>query len=341
MRKKFREINFSKDYNIRRRFVRCVIVLVFITLIGVIDVFLFTYISYINGYKALSNVGVKDIDVVRNMDLDIKKYDDVIYTVFKREGINVHKNNGTDGVNSKIKTLEEGELNKVRKSIIKYTQEELLGNILEKSKKKPLNIHIKVTSYMYHNNVIAHFVEKMCINQLNIEGELKEYLIKIYGNVKYFPIAYLNSNKGTYPYDNSWGNSRDYGGIRRHEGIDIMYSENKSDVVPVVSVSDGTIEKKGWLELGGNRLLIKTRDNMKFYYAHLASYAQGLEEGMKVRAGQLIGYMGNTGYGPEGTKGKFDVHLHFGMYFSEKGEEISINPYFLLKFLDINKLYYK
>ena len=120
-----------------------------------------------------------------------------------------------------------------------------------------------------------------------------------------------------------------------------MYSENKKDVVQIVSVSDGTIVKKGWLELGGNRLLIKTRDNMKFYYAHLASYAQGLEEGMKVRAGQLIGYMGNTGYGPEGTKGKFDVHLHFGMYFSEKGEEISINPYFLLKFLDINKLYYK
>ena len=194
---------------------------------------------------------------------------------------------------------------------------------------------------MYHNNAIAHFVEKMCVKQLKIEGELEEYLIKIYGNVKYFPIAYLNSNKGTYPYDNSWGNSRDYGGNRRHEGIDIMYSENKSDVVPVVSVSDGTIVKKGWLELGGNRLLIKTRDNMKFYYAHLASYAQGLEEGMKVRAGQLIGYMGNTGYGPEGTKGKFDVHLHFGMYFSEKGEEISINPYFLLKFLDINKLYYK
>ena len=120
MSKKIRKINFSKDYNIRRRFVRCVIVLVFITLIGVIDVFLFTYISYINGYKALSNVGVKNIDVVRNMDLDIKKYDDVIYTVFKREGINEYKN---DRTNSKIKTLDEDELNKVRKSIIKYTQE--------------------------------------------------------------------------------------------------------------------------------------------------------------------------------------------------------------------------
>lgn len=338
MSKKIRKINFSKDYNIRRRFVGYALAVVFIILIGTVDVLLFTYISYINGYKALAKIGIKDNDVVRNMDLDIERYDDVIYTVFKREGINEYKN---DRTNSKIKTLDEDELNKVRKSIINYTKEELLENILEKSRKKSLNIHIKVTSYMYHNNAIAHFVEKMCVKQLKIEGELEEYLIKIYGNVNYFPIAYLNSNKGTYPYDNSWGSSRDYGGNRKHEGIDIMYSENKPDVVPIVSVSDGTIVKKGWLELGGNRLLIKTRDNMKFYYAHLASYAQGLEEGMKVRAGQLIGYMGNTGYGPEGTKGKFDVHLHFGMYFSEKGEEISINPYFLLKFLDINKLYYK
>ena len=338
MSKKIRKINFSKDYNIRRRFVGYALAVVFIILIGTVDVLLFTYISYINGYKALAKIGIKDNDVVRNMDLDIERYDDVIYTVFKREGINEYKN---DRTNSKIKTLDEDELNKVRKSIINYTKEELLENILEKSRKKSLNIHIKVTSYMYHNNAIAHFVEKMCVKQLKIEGELEEYLIKIYGNVNYFTIAYLNSNKGTYPYDNSWGSSRDYGGNRKHEGIDIMYSENKPDVVPIVSVSDGTIVKKGWLELGGNRLLIKTRDNMKFYYAHLASYAQGLEEGMKVRAGQLIGYMGNTGYGPEGTKGKFDVHLHFGMYFSEKGEEISINPYFLLKFLDINKLYYK
>ena len=43
--------------------------------------------------------------------------------------------------------------------------------------------------------------------------------------------------------------------------------------------------------------------------------------------------MGNTGYGPEGTKGKFDVHLHFGIYIDKKCKE-SINPYYSLKYIE-------
>ena len=44
--------------------------------------------------------------------------------------------------------------------------------------------------------------------------------------------------------------------------------------------------------------------------------------------------MGDTGYGKEGTHGKFPVHLHFGIYYNENGEERSLNPYYLLKYLD-------
>ena len=51
--------------------------------------------------------------------------------------------------------------------------------------------------------------------------------------------------------------------------------------------------------------------------------------------------MGSTGYGKEGTKGKFDVHLHFGMYYKDDKNEVGINPYFLLKMLKFNKLCYK
>ena len=44
--------------------------------------------------------------------------------------------------------------------------------------------------------------------------------------------------------------------------------------------------------------------------------------------------MGNTGYGDEGTRGKFQVHLHFGVYVRDKAGEKSINPYYLLKKLE-------
>lgn len=318
-----------------------IIVCVILFLLVIMDVFLFTYVSTINRYKYLSKIVLKDNSIVRNMDLDISKYDDVLYTALKGEGVDKSIDDEKESKNHDSKNLDERKLNYVRENIITYSKRELLNKILEENEKKSFNIHIKVTSYMYHKNAIARFVKKICVNQLHIEDKLDNYLRNIYGNVKYFPIVYLNSNKGSYSYDNSWGSFRNYGGNRKHEGIDIMYSEKKADVVPIVSVSDGIIIKKGWLELGGNRLLIKTGDNINFYYAHLASYAQGLEEGMKVKAGQLIGYMGNSGYGPEGTKGKFDVHLHFGMYYKENNTEISVNPYYLLKFLAINKLYYK
>ena len=49
-------------------------------------------------------------------------------------------------------------------------------------------------------------------------------------------------------------------------------------------------------------------------------------------AGQLLGFMGDSGYGEEGTTGMFDVHLHVGIYFYDtEGREISMNPYFFLQ----------
>ncbi len=59
-----------------------------------------------------------------------------------------------------------------------------------------------------------------------------------------------------------------------------------------------------------------------------------------IKAGQLLGYMGDTGYGvKEGTRGKFDVHLHLGIYIrTEDIRELAVNPYWFLKYLEQNKL---
>ena len=59
-----------------------------------------------------------------------------------------------------------------------------------------------------------------------------------------------------------------------------------------------------------------------------------LKTGDSVRSGETLGYLGNTGYGKEGTRGKFDVHLHFGMYIDIAGEETSVNPYEILRYLE-------
>ena len=90
-------------------------------------------------------------------------------------------------------------------------------------------------------------------------------------------------------------------------------------------MTDGTVTNLGWLEKGGYRIGITSESGTYYYYAHLDSYA-GISEGEQVIAGELLGYMGDSGYGPEGTTGQFVVHLHLGIYLTEDGALFSVNP---------------
>lgn len=161
----------------------------------------------------------------------------------------------------------------------------------------------------------------------------------VFGDLKCFPVGEDVSGEENCFYDNSWYGARTYGGERVHEGTDIMTSNNERGYFPVYSMTDGIVEKMGWLKLGGWRLGVRAPSGGYFYYAHLYEYAEGLQEGDEVKAGQLIGYVGDSGYSEvEGTVGKFDVHLHLGIYINSNGQEISINPYWILKFLEDRKI---
>ena len=118
-----------------------------------------------------------------------------------------------------------------------------------------------------------------------------------------------------------------------------MKGENVRGLYPVLSMSDGVVTNIGWLEKGGYRVGITSPNGVYFYYAHLESYAD-IKKGDNIKAGQLLGFMGDSGYGEEGTVGRFDVHLHLGIYSWDTGEEISVNPYFLLQKLETKKLKY-
>ena len=152
----------------------------------------------------------------------------------------------------------------------------------------------------------------------------------------FFPVPLsTDSHKKWISYVNSWGNERKYGGRRTHEGTDLMSIDNIRGRMPVIAATEGTVTNIGWLEKGGFRIGVMSDNGVYYYYAHLDSYAQGIEKGSRVNPGTLLGMMGDTGYSAvEGTKGKFPVHLHFGMYIYNNGEEIGINPYSFLRYYE-------
>lgn len=99
----------------------------------------------------------------------------------------------------------------------------------------------------------------------------------------------------------------------------------------MISMTDGKIEKIGWLPLGGYRIGIRFSSWRVFLLCPSASYEKYFQTGEAVEAGQILGFMGDTGYGEEGMSGKFPVHLHLGIYINPQGkEELSVNPYYVL-----------
>lgn len=123
---------------------------------------------------------------------------------------------------------------------------------------------------------------------------------------------------GVQPFNlyDSWGAARD-GGRRKHRGIDIFAPKGTA----VVAVADGIISFIGDQPKGGQCIWLTTEAGASFYYAHLDRWAPGLYEGMEVRTGDLLGYVGNTG-----NAKTTPPHLHFGI---NENDEM-VNPYPIL-----------
>jgi murein DD-endopeptidase MepM/ murein hydrolase activator NlpD len=106
-----------------------------------------------------------------------------------------------------------------------------------------------------------------------------------------------------------------------HHGQDIFAALG----APVLAVTDGTLYSVGWNRVGGNRLWLRDRAGNEFYYAHLAAFSPLAVDGGRVRAGDVVGFVGNTG-DAETTP----YHLHFEIHPSSLlflGYDGVVNPY--------------
>ena len=157
-----------------------------------------------------------------------------------------------------------------------------------------------------------------------------------YGLKAFSPIA---AGYG-YSHCSDFGNSRSFGFARKHLGNDLMGTQG----TPIVAVESGIVEAMGWNRYGGWRIGIRSFDSKRYYYyAHVQKdhpFAEGLQEGDMVQAGDLIGFMGRTGYSDRENVNNIEtVHLHFGMQLvfdesqKECNSEIWIDVYNIVRLL--------
>jgi murein DD-endopeptidase MepM/ murein hydrolase activator NlpD len=136
------------------------------------------------------------------------------------------------------------------------------------------------------------------------------------------------------PYGNDFDVSRSYSDQETasiHEGIDIIAPA----WVPVFAAHEGKVREIGWDNHDGWRILIEASNGIVLKYAHLNGFPEGLKQGQQVSRGQLIGYVGDTGNGPKGTKGKYEPHLHVGMYDTNVEPWKPLNAYYFLKWWEM------
>ena len=113
----------------------------------------------------------------------------------------------------------------------------------------------------------------------------------------------------------------DWGGARQigpHQGNDCFAPFGS----PVLAVADGRLNRVGTLPISGNRLWLKTDRGDSFFYAHLSAFAPEAVSGRRVKAGTLLGFVGNTG-DAEPTP----PHVHFEVH---PGDGDAIDPHEVL-----------
>ncbi len=174
----------------------------------------------------------------------------------------------------------------------------------------------------------------------NYSIKTQEGWVSKYGLKAFSPVA---AGYG-YSHCDDFGVARSYGFRRKHLGNDLMGSAG----TPIVAVEGGVVEALGWNRYGGWRVGIRSFDSKRYYYyAHLLKdhpFAEGLQVGDQVQAGDLIGFMGRTGYSDkENTNNIETVHLHFGMELvfdesqKECNSEIWIDVYDLVRLLSAHR----
>ena len=115
-------------------------------------------------------------------------------------------------------------------------------------------------------------------------------------------LAFPVQGAGRRDIGSRYGDPRN-GGSRSHRGVDIFAPRG----TPALAAAEGRVTRVGTNRLGGNVVHLRSDDGLSFYYAHLERQTVG--SGARVRAGETVGEVGNSG-----NARTTPPHLHFGVF---------------------------
>ena len=225
-----------------------------------------------------------------------------------------------------------GEFGKYKKGTLSSLEKEAVSFREELDNPKLYDYYLEA-----YGAAIGGLVGKYTKVTYNDDGSISES--EEYGLRAFSPIA-----AGYYYRDyDDFGTSRSYGYKRSHLGHDMLGSVG----TPIIAVESGIVEAVGWNQYGGWRIGIRSFDGLRYYYyAHLRKdhpYCD-IYAGKIVNAGEVIGYLGMTGYSAKENTNNIDIpHLHFGLelIFDKEQKDgynqIWIDVYALSQFLYKNR----
>ncbi len=158
----------------------------------------------------------------------------------------------------------------------------------------------------------------------------RELFDGVLDDLKCFPVGSIKDSYDLVPYiyGDSWNDTK-----KEKQGVDIIDRENIRGRLPVVSMTDGTVKAMGWSDEGGYYVDIESKKGNVYSYEHLDRYYDNLGKGTNVKAGTIIGYMGDTQGKSSGTVGKTRVHLSVSILVKTSLHKngIWLNPYPFLR----------
>ena len=127
--------------------------------------------------------------------------------------------------------------------------------------------------YFLENNLFPQDNEKELFEKWSEKEEWKSFekiCTALWNDIRYFPVPESPKHpQYQVSFVDSWMGERTYGGKRGHEGCDLMASKDIPGLYPVVSMTDGVVSARGWLEKGGYRIGITAPSGAYFYYARI------------------------------------------------------------------------